>query len=392
MTEELRSDLNYLTEISEKDKAFDKHKASSDEMARLYGLDGNYGLKGFMHGSRVISFDSYESRINGCGTWLKFYQSPNNFRLLDARFCKVPYCPMCQFRRALKWRAKFLAALPEIQEQYPTHKWVFLTLTVRNCHMDDLRSTIKQMGEGWQRLSQLKSFPLDGCIKSLEVTRIWDWYDRAGSFLGRHGVKWWYQHRDAYDKSKKGSNPRAWVAKPTNEVHPHFHVLGMVSASYFTGRGYITQKEWSETWKKSMRLDYSPIVHIERVKDKTDQSELNFQDISMSKGMLKGICETLKYTVKEQDLLGSFCKDEDVNSDWLKELTLQLYLLRRVEYKGVLKQFGKDVEKSMDNLVDVDEDKEEEVVEAGKEVIAYWNKYLKRYVINIKEDLETCNE
>jgi plasmid rolling circle replication initiator protein Rep len=390
MTEELRSDENYLTNISEKDKSFDTHKAASGEMARLYGLDGNYGLKGFMHGSRVISFDSYESRINECGAWLKFYQSPNDFRLIDARFCKVPYCPMCQFRRSLKWRAKFLAVLPDIQKQFPTHKWIFLTLTVRNCHMDDLRSTIKQMGQGWQRLSQLVNFPLEGCIKSLEVTRIWDWYDHAGELLGRHGVKWWYQKLEAYKKSKTGSDPRTWVAKPTEEVHPHFHILGMVKASYFS-TSYITQKEWSETWKKSMRLDYSPIVHIERVKDKTEPSELDSQDISLTKGMIKGICETLKYTVKEQDLLGSFCKDEDINSDWLKELTLQLYLLRRVEYKGVLKQFGKDVEKSMNNLVDIDEDKEEEVTKTGQEVIAYWNKYLKRYVVNIKADLETCN-
>lgn len=385
MTEQVGAYTEYLTKISPKDKAFDTHKSNSDELARLYGLDGNYGLKGFMQGSRVINFDSYESRINECGTWLKYWQSPNAFRLIDARFCKVPYCPMCQFRRSLKWRAKFLSALPDIQEMFPTHKWVFLTLTVKNCHMDDLRSTIKEMGQAWARLTKLVKFPLEGCIKSLEVTRIWDWYDESGKFLGRHGVKWWYSHKD--------QDKKHWIAKPTDEVHPHFHILGLVPASYFS-TGYIKQEEWSEMWKQSLRVSYDPIVHIQRVKNKKGTDNLKTDNVNIENidnGIIKGLCETLKYTVKEQDLLGSFCKDENVNSDWLKELTIQLYLLRRVEYKGVLKQFGKDVEKSMDNLVDINGEKEEET-EQGNEVVAYWNRHLRRYVVNLKAELETCNK
>ena len=31
--------------------------------------------------------------------------------------------------------------LEEIKTQYPTHRWVFLTLTVRNCDLVDLRDT-----------------------------------------------------------------------------------------------------------------------------------------------------------------------------------------------------------------------------------------------------------
>lgn len=378
MTEKLRSDTNYLTDLSEKDKAFDTHKANSQKVATLFGLDGSLGLKGFMHGSRLVSFDQYESRINECGAWLKFWETPNDLRLINARFCKVPYCPMCQFRRSLKWRAKFLAALPDIQEMYPTHKWVFLTLTVKNCQIDELRATIKEMGKGWTRLSQLVNFPLEGCIKSLEVTRIWDWYDQSGKFLGRHGVKWFYGHKD--------QDKQHWTAKPTDEVHPHFHILGLVSASYLTGRGYIKQKTWAEMWKKSLRVNYDPIIHVQTVKEKNADMSAKNADLSsknniFDKGILRGICETLKYTVKEQDLIGSFCKDDNVNSDWLKLLTEQLYLVRRVEYKGVLKQFGKDVEKSMDNLIDIDENKEEEAVEEGKEVVAYWMREIGRYVI-----------
>jgi len=384
MTTESGSNEVYLTKISPKDKKFDDHKAASTHLAKLYGLDGNKGLKGFISGSRVIEFVRYESRISGCGTWLKFWQTPDELKLTDARFCKVPYCPMCQFRRSLKWRAKFLAALPQIQAEYPTHKWIFLTLTVKNCHISELRSTIQNMGKAFGRLAKLAAYPLIGCIKSLEVTRVWDWYDESGNYLGRHGVTWWYRSKDA-DK-------QLWTAKPTDEVHPHYHILGMVPASYFS-TGYIKQEQWSEMWKQSLRIDYTPVVHIERVKSKKGKNiiptmeEIGEKELKeFDDGMIKGLCETLKYTVKEQDLLGAFCNDEEINSDWLKELTEQLYLLRRVEYRGALKEFGKEVEKSLENLVEIDEEKEEESTEAGKEVMAFWSKKLKRYIIGQKED------
>jgi len=46
-------------------------------------------------------------------------------------------------------------------------------------------------------------------------------------------------------------------------------VLLPVKKSYFTGKLYISQKDWTSLWKKAMKLDYTPIVHIQRVKGKT---------------------------------------------------------------------------------------------------------------------------
>ena len=46
--------------------------------------------------------------------------------------------------------------LPKIQELYPTHRWVFLTMTVRNPPIIELRDTLKHMNESWQRLIQTR--------------------------------------------------------------------------------------------------------------------------------------------------------------------------------------------------------------------------------------------
>lgn len=376
MPESTGKSEQYLSSFSPKDAKFDIHKSLGEQIAHLYSLESSDGVKGFMSGNKFVSFDTYSGRIRSCGSWLKFWKTEEAVRLIDARFCKVPYCPMCQSRRSLKWRAKFLAALPEIQAKYPSHKWVFLTLTVKNCDLSELRSHLQHMGKSFTRLSQLSDYPLVGSIKSMEVTRVWDWYDRNDNFLGRHGTTWYYRNNDP-DKIY-------WTVKPTNEVHPHFHILGLVPASYFTGRSYITQERWTEMWKQSLRIEYDPIVHIQKVKNKKGKSPIeNPEDAANDEsGMMKGICETLKYTVKENDLIGKFCEDEDTNSIWLKSLTQELYKLRRVDYGGVFKEFGKEVEKEMEDLIQIEEKEENRKEDNGMERIAFWNVQLKRYVMS----------
>ena len=73
-------------------------------------------------------------------------------------FCRVRHCPVCQWRRSLLWRAVMFQQLPSIQERFPTHRWVFLTLTVKNPPVTELRDTLKHMNDSWQRLIQTKRF------------------------------------------------------------------------------------------------------------------------------------------------------------------------------------------------------------------------------------------
>lgn len=325
-------------------------------------------------------FSNYSAKIEQCGNWLRFVRAHDEQKLVDARFCKVPMCPMCQFRRSLKWKAKLLALLPGIQEQFPNHRWLFLTLTIRNCDLDDLKTTIKRLNDAFNRLSKQSRFPFVGLVKSVEVTRAWDCYDLfSGEFLGRHGTKWVVEYESKHNVPLR--------TEPTQEVHPHLHIMGMVQPGYF-GKNYIKQSEWTEMWKKALRIDYNPIVNIKTVKCKKGQklvpSPSEFEaDNNTDTGMIAGICETLKYTVKEQDLIGNYCKDDQENSQWLKKITEQLYRSRKVEYRGVLKELGKELESAYDSkdLVTIrEEDKE---ITEGKELeqtIFYWHQKLKHYV------------
>jgi len=227
----------YLSDCSPKDQPWDTHKATADRVAVIYAQDAEFRRLG--------------ARVLDCSGFLAFARIADqetgelSLKLRGAQFCRVRHCPVCQWRRSMMWQARFYQALPAVQEAYPGARWLFLTLTVRNCPVDALRATLKAMNDAWNRLRLRSEFkPVVGWVRTTEVTR-----------------------------SADGS------------AHPHFHVLLMVRPSYF-GKSYVTQSRWVELWKECARLDYSPTVDIRAVKG----------DLS------KAVQETLKYAVKPADM------------------------------------------------------------------------------------------
>lgn len=307
-------DSGYLSDLSPKDKPWDTHRAIADTVQSLY---------------KSAKYDRYSDRIQTCGKLLEYALNSNEdgdvaFRLQSAHFCRVRHCPVCQWRRSLKWQAKMFEAMPKITEKYPTHRWIFVTLTVRNCDLVDLRSTVTDMNKAFKRLSELKRFPAIGWIKSLEVTR----------------------------------------NEETGQAHPHFHCLMLVENKYFGGRNYIKQEEWRSLWQRCLRSEYLPVVNVKAVKPKVNKLTGNCDDIGQA------IVETFKYSVKESDLVA--------DADWLVELTNQLHQTRAIAIGGILKQFLKE-EKEDDDLIHVDEDNKEPQTEEGFKLFFGWREAVKRY-------------
>ena len=203
-------------------------------------------------------------------------------RLDIAKFCRVRHCPICQWRRSLRWKAKAFKILPEIVENYPKHRWLFLTLTIKNCAIEELRETLKWMNQSWQRMVQRTKFPAIGWIRSTEVSR----------------------GKDA-------------------SAHPHFHCLLLVPPIYFSGKRYINQKDWVKLWRSCLRINYDPILHIRPIKKGHQPMEL--------------VPEILKYCVKESDLI--------VDREWFLELTRQLHKMRNISTGGILKEHFKQLKK-----------------------------------------------
>ena len=275
-----------LSEVSPGDKPWDKHRAFADRVESYYANS---------------EFDAYSNRIHFCSQLLEFGLQPTDtealkLKLRSARFCRLRHCPVCQWRRSLRWKAKAYQVLPRLVEKYPTHRWVFMTLTLKNCPITELRDTLKGMNKGFQRMVQRKIWPAVGWLRSAEVTR------------GRRG-----------------------------DAHPHFHCLLMVKASYFS-RGYITQAEWVQLWRECMRLNYNPIMDTRAVREGDKPMQL--------------VPELLKYMTKESDMVA--------DREWFLELTRQLHKMRGIATGGVLKQYLKELEQEPEDLIGDGDDSIEE--------------------------------
>ena len=258
-----------LSDISSRDSVWDTQRAKTTLVGQIYAMNSD--------------FTRYGERMNDCSGFLGFGLGDNGFKLKQASFCRVRYCPVCQWRKSLLWKANMYVAYEDIKLEYPTHRWLFLTLTVKNCDIKDLRSTLKHMNESWKRLINRKQFirVVDGWLRTTEVT-----------------------------KGKDGT------------AHPHFHIMLLVKPSYFS-KGYIKQGDWARLWGDVLRVDYLPVVDVRVVKAK------NKDKYTQDEAVQYAIMETLKYAVKPSDMVDDY--------EWFYELTKQTYKLRFVASGGALK-------------------------------------------------------
>lgn len=205
---------------------------------------------------QALGLDGRALRVADCGSFLEFHVAGTEKKLHRANFCKDRLCPMCNWRRSLKIFRQVSQIMDSLERE--KYRFLFLTLTVKNCPADTLPDTVQMLFDGWRYLSHKNKVfrsTVCGSFRSLEVTR---------------------NHE-------------------TGEFHPHFHVILAVRSDYFYGRNYMTQVQWSELWRSACDLAYDPIVHVQTVK-----GELR-EDGSADLG--KAVAEVAKYAVKSSDYL-----------------------------------------------------------------------------------------
>lgn len=301
-----------LADVSEKDSVWDDQRYKTELVGDIYGYNAE--------------FERYAERMTDCSTFLAYGFSDDGLKLKNANFCRVRHCPVCQWRRSLFWKSNMYIAYDEIKEKYPTHRWLFLTLTVKNCEITDLRETLKHMNKSWQRLIKRKPFlrTIEGWIRTTEVT-----------------------------KGKDGS------------AHPHFHIILLVKPSYFA-KNYIKQSEWSEIWGSCLKSDYIPVIDVRAVRAKKKKG---VEVDSLDDAVKSAIMETLKYSVKPSDMIGDGSKKDNA---WFYELTRQTFKLRFIASGGALKNALKPSDDITDSdLINSDQDDNESETDNRRLVFTY---------------------
>jgi plasmid rolling circle replication initiator protein Rep len=312
---------DYLSDLDPQTR-WDKNKHDADLVSLIY--------------SRCSEFERYFHRINACGETLHFSWSganKNQLTLKTAHFCHLRNCPVCQWRRSLMWQARFYQALPKLILSHPSARWVFLTLTVRNCEIDSLGDELKAMNMAFKRFTLRTEFKsVQGFVKTTEVTR------------GKNGT-----------------------------AHPHFHILMMVSSSFFT-KNYVKHARWAEVWGECLKVDYLPNVDIRTLKTKAGEPVTNEKD-----SLGAAIAETLKYAVKPADMI----KDPE----WFLELNRQIHKKRFISSGGVLKDVLKVSEETDQDMIQEGAESIDKLVgDDGSQLAFDFSRDVKKYKRNPKKD------
>ena len=271
------------------------------------------------------NWEKYAELIGDCASYLEFQRSvvcetgEVVQRLSTVYFCKKRWCPVCQWRKSLLWVARFNAALPKIEEMYPKGRWVFVTFTVKNCDVEELKATLRWMNVSWRKLISRTGWPALGFVRSVEVTR----------------------------------------NSETGQVHPHFHALLLVPSSYF-GRDYRKHEWWVSQWRSALQVDYDPMVNVKASKGQKGYSDAQSAAV-----------EVLKYAVKPSDLMS--------DADFLCQLTEQMHGSRSLSTGGVLKDIVKE-EASAEELRKLEEKAREETEEELDTVKYFYHHGFQQYV------------
>ncbi|HHQ9444033.1 TPA: protein rep, partial [Enterobacter roggenkampii] len=153
-----------LSDYSPKDAQWDDVRASTERVSQML--------------YRAGEFESWAHRMHDCTGLLRFAELADtstgeiSLKLRYAEFCHARHCPMCQMRRSIVYRTRFLEFLPQTLSEHPNARWVYLTLTVPNMPVESLREALKGMNKAWNKFTQRKEFrPVSGWIRTTEVTR-----------------------------------------------------------------------------------------------------------------------------------------------------------------------------------------------------------------------------
>jgi len=281
----------------------------------------------------------------------EFFPSPTRLELQDVYRCHVRLCPNCQKARTDKIRSKLFESFPQMVKDYPNHQFLLLTLTTKNCPIRDLNATIASQYAAWNRMTQRKTWPAVGYLKSLEVTMPWDChYD--GVYLGRMGKR----SLDKWIASKQDFRSGLLKTEPTDEAHPHIHGLLMVPGSYFIDkRKYLSQEQWTELWWETARLDYKPMVDVRKVKNISSDTSV-------------GVLEVAKYTTKPEDLAAS--------PEWLYALTEQMHKVRAVSSGGLIADY---ISQTVLDRIATSIESGDEERRVGQPVVFVWSDYKQMY-------------
>lgn len=249
-------------------------------------------------------------RMEHCSELLVYQWCKNCGRkhIINAQLCRDRFCPVCGWRLSLKRFATMVDIVQGLRREYPGAVWQFVTLTCKNCPVNELRVTMSEMLGAWDKIMRRRTTiaKLIGWARSLEIT---------------------------FNAEKR-------------TLHPHFHVLLLWK------EGQNPDNFLERAWMDTVRLKTEPAAQhsdvIESLRTATEHGPDSADEVTGA------VLETFKYSVKSKDL-------NEMPLYLFRELDQALRGRRMVAFGGKVKEYARllDAEKTMEDPEDDTTDEEE---------------------------------
>src|SRR5699024_10749236 len=106
---------------------------------------------------QILEFKKFNN-VKQCGEVLEFNtRDTGHLKLYRVWFWKSKLCPVCNWRRAMKQSYQSQRVVEEVLKEYPSSRWLFLTLTVKNVWSgQELNESLSYMTKAFNKLKQYK--------------------------------------------------------------------------------------------------------------------------------------------------------------------------------------------------------------------------------------------
>lgn len=248
--------------------------------------------------SRIMSARLYRSglreraaRMYQCGDYIteRISSVTGEVTTDTAQLCKDRLCPICQWRLSIRRFCEMMSVLNMLKEDIikNDYKVSFLTLTVQNVELADLRKCIDAYATAWHSMNRRKLFNnVVGWSRSLEIT---------------------------YNSK-------------TNTYHPHYHIILIWEKKDETA---LSAKIIQNAWKHAYKCDYYPVIDLRETYTKDDATKADKVESTV-----KAALEAFKYAVKPDSLKNIPQKD-------LFEFATAIKNVRFVSYGKIIKELRK---------------------------------------------------
>ncbi len=249
-------------------------------------------------------------RMKNSAEYLKITTTQQGKNKISKNLSHIRFEPLTADYLQKKTWSKFNAHLPSLIDKYANNEWFFVTLTIRNCHIDNLHDEYKSLNDAFCRLMKMPEFS--------------QYFSQNGKY---------YKNRDGERNAGYFKVLESSSCEEFNYCKPHIHLLLHMPKNFRDSKNYLSNDKLQKIWQLACQINYPPMVDIIRIKNNED--------------LISNICSIASYLSKPLQLLKH-------NDNYIIRYLQQIKGLKLSTFCGTLKIINKSSDYKPDSINDTD--------------------------------------